>query len=365
MTIPISRVRPRTILSVDFGTLARSNGAYSLPSGLTLTCATINRTAQQSAATILTGFGANAARSRSVDGTAWGLSLESSRRQYVTDTRLDQWGNGLATVTSAVDPTTGSSLCSVNSDGASGFRILGVPLPAGSVVLSAWIKVLAPAPTTIARANSNVAGAIIDRSTVDATWARRDATGTALAQTYNSIIQPRVSAEAGSMLVYGYQIEAAHYPGSVTLTTGAAVTRAADVLSTPGADVAGDGYFDELFTLAPNYADTEFAADHDWTYFGGPRLYLRQSDKKLVLHTGGVDVVSSALTWSRNQAITVRAKHQASGRSLTVSGATTGNGTTTGSADSPFTVPGSVYLLGNASGPQECADLRSITFFLP
>lgn len=363
--------RQSALAALNFTNAARVGGAFTLPTWLAITCATAGRTSQTSASAIATGFGANAARARSADGTTWGLSVEASRKNNNVDTRLDQagvWSRasfGTGTVVAATGPSGASDAYLLTNDGTAGFIVATLTLPTATMVMSVWELVNAPAPgAAVARVNANAGSMLIDRGTVDAAFVRRDISGAVTAGNFNSVLQPRALAAAGSLTLYGYQIETGKYPGSVIPTAGAAVTRAADVLSVASPSViAPGGFFDLTIVVAPNYATAEQAADHDLLFFDtNNRVFIQQSTAKVVLRIGGADVLSSALTWSREQGLTIRAAHKASGRTLTVSGATTGNGTATGGAASAISLPGTAYLLGNASGAEECSDLRSVLF---
>lgn len=97
------------------------------------------------------------------------------------------------------------------------------------------------------------------------------------------------------------------------------------------------------------------------------QIFLRQADAKLCVKIGGsVALASAALTWSREQALTLGV-HLAPGGALTLSvaGATTGNGTTTAAGVAAFTTQATAYLLGTSAGAQECTDLRALGFYAP
>ena len=276
------------------------------------------------------------------------------------------------TVTNATDPSGATSACSMNDTSAAAVSqaVATFTTGAGARTISAWMQILGAATRCDIQSNTGAGDLLIASAGGDAAWIRRSVSGTATAAAHNSVIAPRnvTASETGSVLVYGYQIEGGSYPSSVIVSTsGSATTRAADVLSVPSpSTIAPAGRFDATLTIAPNYATAEQAGDYDLLFFDSSnRLFLRASDNKIVMRIGGADVVSSALTWSREQALTIRAAHCASGRTLTVSGATSGNGTTTAGAASAMTLPGTAYLLGNASGAEECSDLRAITFNVP
>lgn len=202
--------------------------------------------------------------------------------------------------------------------------------------------------------------------TPGATWQRFDYTYTAQGGSVINVAVGRGNTvPAGSCWVWGAQAEQdAKYPSSYLPTTTATKTRDADVLSIPSPSlVAPGGRFDFDLVFAPNYSSSEQGADHNLLYFGAnDRVFLQQSTRKVVLRIGGADVLSNALTWSREQTIRVRARHASSGRYLEISGAASGNGSTNAGAASALTLPGTAYLLGSNTGAEECADLRVVRF---
>lgn len=369
ISIGLRGTRPRILKTANFSADPGGSGAFALPSWLSLSCATVNRTSQTSASTIRTGFGANAARARSMDGALWGLNMESARA--VHGGALAGWStSGTITVTSDVDPSGAATVCAVNDNDAANaaFLVKTLSVVSGNrYVLSAWEKVIGPITSTARLDGNYTAGTVrIDRTQADVAWVRRDVSDVSTVTNCNAVIQPRTTAgDTGSVFVYAYQIELGKYPSSAFIPPSETTTRAADVLSIPSpAGISPNGFLDVDLTWVPHYAHTEQSADHDLLFFdSNNRLFLQQSTAQLVLRIGGADVLSSALTWSRNQAIRVRAQHRSAGRALVVSGATSGNGTAAGSSSSALSLPATAYLLGNASGSQECGDLRSITFF--
>lgn len=368
---------PRILAAGYFQVDPGGAGTYTLPSFLSIASSTTNRTSQISATSIRTGFGANAARARSVDGSTFGLSIENAATNYCKGSNGDfnsNWsvGSGAITISSATDPGGGSSNCSLNdtSNSVASFMLLGgLSIPGNGVyTTSMWIKSLTTGQTSI---NINLTGiASLVHNGIDSNWTKITATNTASSTSGNIVAQPLNSAAlTGIMQSYGLQLEAGKYPTSTLLTNGSTAARNADVLSIPSpTSLFPSGYFDVQFTFAPNYANTEQTSDHSLLWFDSSNsVYLQQSTSKIILKLGGSAIItSSALTWSRNQSITVRVKHTSSGRFITISGATTGNGTTTDtSAVSAVTIPSTVYLLGSSTGAEEASDLRSIYLYSP
>ncbi len=198
------------------------------------------------------------------------------------------------------------------------------------------------------------------------TWKRFDRT-CALTGAGNGHWIQRVSGNHKGLYCY-LQTEGGKYPTSAFPAAAANASRAADVLSVASpSNIAPGGFFDIDLTVAPNYTNAEQAVDHNLIYFdANNRVYVQQSSSKIVLRIGGADVLSSALTWSRETAIRVRAKHTARGRQLVITGATTGNGDTgTQSPSSAISLPATAYLLGISTGAEESSDLRDLFIYRP
>lgn len=360
-----------------------STGLVTMPSWLAMTCATTGRTSQVSASSLITGLGANAARCRSLDGSSKGLSCEAARSNRVRQSNDETVGGGVWT-----SLLLGPTIAQVAASGPGGETISRVTYsaslrddranlfpkssadggtdPAGQYCQSVWHKKNSGSSNKIlATAYYADAGS---QFTPGASWGRFDRTLTDATHAADVWILDLVIPSGDvTDYVYAQAEDGAKYPSSALATTTAAITRAADLLTVAApSNLAPSGYFDLDLTIAPNYANGEMATDHDLVFFdSNDRLFIQQSTLKIVMRIGGVDVVSSALTWSRETAIRVQAKHLSTGRTLIVSGATTGNGTTTDTAVSAVSLPAAAYLMGNASGPQECADLRSIVVGTP
>lgn len=369
---------PQIIAQADFTTRNIASGVYALPAFLTLTNSSTNKTVQNSSTTIVSGLGANSARAFSRNGSTFGLLLEASARNDIKNQDLSNaiWVNTSMTIASATDPSGGSSVCSLtdNSGSVAAFiqwSTFSTPAT-GNKCGSTWRQVVTPiAGTSHSTWNFNLTGFPAFTTTngvADASFVRWDTTGPVSATSGNIAVNARsLASDTGTTLWAFPQFEDGKYPTSVIInTSGSAVTRNADVLSGTASTFCPGGYFYIKKTFAPMYASTEQSNDHDLFFLdSNNRVFLQQSTKKIVLRIGGVDVLSSALTWSRDTAITVRAIHNAIGRTLVVSGATTGNGTTTDTAVSSISLPGTAYIGGNASGPQESLSLQKIIFYKP
>jgi phage tail P2-like protein len=147
---------------------------------------------------------------------------------------------------------------------------------------------------------------------------------------------------------WGYQIENAAFASQLILSAGSATTRAVDDASVASASVPAamrSGSFEIVVT--PRRASTEAADTATETllaYGAGTddRIYISGSNEIVVRQGGANAVTTGALTWSADQAITLT--FDASAGSVTVAGATTGDGTTT---DTSWTMPAGDVQVGN------------------
>lgn len=375
--------------------LTVATALWTLPSWLAIACATTGRTSQIAREAIKTGFGANAARARNV-GEGWGLSAECARRNKLcgnTDTwlgsaTLQAWAVGENTKTTGqADPAGGTgankwACTTVGLDGAAGssftdFASLKTFAAYGSDgVVSMWgrggVK-MTPAQPYGYVCFENDADNLANVPIITENWARYDVYDSRSVGQYvlldfgqfGGAGTGRGQAAGATAYTWGAQLElGVKYPSSYFPVANAAENqlRAADVLSCPSpSTIMPGGYFDLRFVVSPHYASTETLVDHDLLFVdSNNRLFFRQSDRKLVLKVGGNSIASAALTFNRNYALVVRAKSTATAFSLSVAGAISGNGTTTGSVQSAISLPSTVYVLGNASGSQESADLNGL-----
>ena len=361
---------PSIIASANFTALATSGGVFTVPpSWLSISCATTGRTVQTSASTIVSGIGANAWRARNV-GSGLGLSVESAREN--TDpygvTGAASWTLGGATAVNATGPD-GSTNTAATVTWTTGTSVLGYAagLGSGAPYIASFWEIDTGGTRTIGFLDQFTGTPTTVISTA-ITWGRYQLSWGSAAPadlawgTWAGAPNPN-----GQGTVWGAQIETGRYPSSVIPTAGTAASRAADVLSTTSA-IAPSGRLNMTAVVAPNFASGEQGVDSPILWWNSTnQIFLQQSTGKIVIELGGVAaLVSAALTWSREQAITVAAHLAPSGAlSLTVSGATTGNGTTNATGVGTFSTGATSYLLGTSSGAQECADLRSVSFAAP
>lgn len=153
-----------------------------------------------------------------------------------------------------------------------------------------------------------------------------------------------------------FQLEVGAFPSSPIETTTAYVTRGADILTASVSDIPEwmvDGRW--TFDVAPIFSSAEgivHATDQclfAYSDTDSERVFLVVSGGSLYLRvtSGGVTkVTSNALTFSAHQKLTVILDGVAG--SISVSGATTGNGTVTGSAWTRSV--GTTLYVGNRQG---------------
>jgi hypothetical protein len=362
------------LFEYDFRTAARSSNAFALPSGLALTNSSTSKTIQTSASTIVLGFGANAARARSVDGSTWGLALEKAATNWLPHgTMATMSATNISSNTAVVGPSGATEARRiVDTSSSLGFISDASTWNAGSSGIAGCTSIWAANGTVTSGAgtsgalSTNAITALTLGAYPTTTWARRDSTGTLSSSTNSWFVSAVSDAASQATVDIAYaQFEAGKYPTSVIATAGAAATRNADVLTastiwTPG------GFLDATLVVSPWFTNAEMAADADLIFWdSNNRLYVEQSSKKVTLKLGGtIRLQSSALTWSRATSITVSAGLSlTTGVTLTVSGATTGNGSGSDSSyKTAISLPGTANLCGNASGPQESFDLDYVRF---
>lgn len=149
--------------------------------------------------------------------------------------------------------------------------------------------------------------------------------------------------------IWGWQIEEGGFSTQVIRTIGVPLTRAADDAYIPSAIVpqqmkTGRWQVD----IYPRRASTQTADESTETLFAfatgtDDRIYFDTTTNQIRVRQGAVTKVSSnVLTWSANQKLTLTFDAQAG--SITVTGATTGNGTV---IDQTWTMPSNDVQIGN------------------
>jgi hypothetical protein len=167
-----------------------------------------------------------------------------------------------------------------------------------------------------------------------------------------------------SFYTYGAQLEAALYPSSLLPPSG---TRDPDILSGPAATLCPSGFFSWQIQIAPNFASSEQSADVPLLWFdGNDEVFLQQSSGAVVMRLGGDTAVTTGqIVFARERVLTLTFTNTSSGAMIEVQGATSGNGTTTGSSHAVAPLPTSVYILGDDTGAKECIDLQKLTVSAP
>jgi hypothetical protein len=374
-----------------------------LPDWLKFESLTPNRSSQTSDTSLCIGFPENAPRARNVSPGAqpdkWGLSIESERTNEVLHSdswHLDAGPDGWLQAGSGVD----MSLAIDQPDPAGGinaakFQATGVHaggqhsryFNANGRVASTWVRGegLAGVGCKDAMGMTETCYAHFKHANLfpyyvnvkNTVWQRISIVNTqdfASAINFETRDYPVGAGEVvGTTNVYafGAQVEqGATYPSSYIPTGAVKVTRAAETLySDQGDKLLPNGYLNVTMRFAPHFASHEQQAqEYHLLQIGGAaigaknRLYIRQSDHKVVLKLNDLPYESAPVEFSREQELTITVKDLPNvGVQLTIAGATSGNGTTIGAALVQLpNLP--IMILGSDKGAQECADLRYIKF---
>lgn len=125
------------------------------------------------------------------------------------------------------------------------------------------------------------------------------------------------------------------------------------------------GFFTIEVKIKPAFSESSSPGDFDILYFGSNsyKLWFDQvlNNNRFKMNLDAVTLSSNAVTFSSGAEITLRIKLEGLTATLTVSGATTGNGTTTQAISSGIKVPAFIHLLSNPSGQQVEVDLVHIS----
>ncbi len=353
------------------------DGTLILPGWLTITCPTLQRSAQDSASTVVTGFGANTARAFSRDGVSFGLLIEPGATNDISEQNFNGAGAwtdvGTPVLTTATSPDGDVESVELEDDDAGVIEaktraITG--LATGRYTVSAWSQYLGAAGTIGARVPllSGITPTLdVTVNGADADWTYRSDSDTLTVITsplVEFIPRDTAVADVGSARMWGMQGEQRAYPTSFQGADNATFTRAADVLSAASDVIAPAGLFDIVLRYRPHYSETEITSggEHNLIFFdANNRLFFRESSATFVLELDGVELASAAVTFARHDELTITAKHTLLGRTLIVAGATTGNGTTEAAAVDPMTeIPMVAYVLGGPTGAEEGADLTAM-----
>lgn len=381
-----------SVIETWSATAPQNDGSYTLPSWLSLSSPTSNKTSQTSATALATGFGANVARARNIgaDPGGWGLNIESQRTNLVSQS--DSWTagswkptNGMVVTTGQSDPGNGNTATRFESP-ASTAGWYSNYFQANARVASSWARGVSAASPPYAHFRWREYHQ--DILTMD--WARYRLSHRTVdginsdplnLETRNVPLGANAIIQATTTDVYGAQLENALYPSSYIPTGSTSRTRFPDTLSASNGNlIAQAGYFDGELVFAPRYAsnDVDGAKHHDLLYFDAAnRLFFRfTSDSQtpnnvdlttaqLCLSVASDELCTPTIGWSGEAELTIRATNTMQGRTLSISGIDANSSQVTDSTVNPVSAGNDVYLLGDQSGAQECGDLRSITFRVP
>lgn len=349
-------------------------GEITLASFMTLTCPTANRSSRDGVALVNIGLGANAARAYSADGVTRGLLLEPAAVNNVTVQDLSEYSVVNApTISTFTTPAGTIENCQVEDDDAINTEFINgtiaTPSDSTTFTLSAWQWVVALSGSTsliLHDPNSGPNNPRIQSGSLDTGWTYRDATGatgTGITSALLGIFPGSTTdTNTGIMRAWGMMLEESDYPTSFMGSDNVTFARGADVLRVPPAAMAPGGFYDITTRFRTHFVENETDNDVDVIFFDPNNFVrLRTSDKRMVMSVNSEIIEIDPLTFSRHQELIVRAQHTLTGRRLTVSGATGGNGTVSGIAKPSMLLSLDAYLLGNASGASEGVDLRFIS----
>lgn len=354
---------------------------YELPDWLKIECSTDNRTSQWGPSQIQRPFGPNAARPRNI-GNGWGLSVENRRKNRLLES--DSWNGAswtmpaapispMASISGQPDPAGGKAATRFQSSGSQ--RSVQATVPNGYP--SAWLKGGGTPPYAYFAVDNGMGAwryAIVDNADVWQRYEANVASGAFFLDTAGSQGVPAITTPT-VIHAYGAQHEtdagngAVYYPSSYIPTTTSEANRNADVLTSGWAGtLMPSGYFHVVMKIAPNYASDEAkVGHHDVLYvnatnnvtfeFGAGTMVLESAGNKLFGPTTG------KISWEREDELTVEIKATPLGRSLSLSGATSGNFAVSDELDLPWPMDSTLYFLGATAGAQECVDLRSVAFY--
>lgn len=356
----------------DARTGQRSGGVYvSPPSWLSISCATAGRSSRQGPSSIASGLGSNAFRAWSVDGSTYGLLVERSATNLLSQDNPISWAASNVSLLAVTGPDGSNSACRI-SDVSPQTGYVYVHWSGATIgqpyTTSAWVAngSRTSGVSTQATIASNATNNTVSPAYPFSSWSRVDSQSNAFQASTNAAIIPFFSAatDTGSFEISNVQFESGKYPTSEIRSNGTPGTRDADILSVPGSLFTTRGAFRGRIIVAPLYGSSEQGNDHDlWYASPTARIYIQQSSGKVRFRVGGTTIESAALAWGRGDSLSVEfASSPKLGMRLSVNG----GATVVGSYQGPIATPSAVYLLGDGTGTgQECAALRSITAFRP
>lgn len=308
------------------------------------------------------------------DGLGAGLLMERAATNYILRSReLDHaaWTVGGATITpdqnGGPDASGTSDRDQIASTAFGPYQV--TPGPAGQVVCSAWVRRVSGTGTNqlYLVGTGGTVGIRAAPLSITTTYVRNEAGGVATTNSGMLVADGRDLAGAGVPGGGGahaednyadlVQLEAGYYPTSAIRTTSASVARPADTLSYASGNYPS-GFLTNgvVIVLAPDASDAEITtAQQDWRLVQvGTNDYVRirrvvgvPDVCKAELVCGASVVAALTITFSRAQSLTITAKPSAG--SITVSGATSGNGTNTGTG-AAWASSSTLYVGGDNTG---------------
>jgi hypothetical protein len=381
--------------------------AYKLPEWLKFESPTAGRSTQISDDSLCVGFNANEARARNIFPKGmekWGLSIESSRTNSVLQS--DSWNimvNAFGWFSSKADPSMDLKL-TTNQAGpnvsgpANASMFSSTMFPPASGQHSIYFLVDARVVSTWVRGEGGASAGCINPQDMTQELCYAHFKHKNVSERYVnvksnkwhrvSITNPQSESDAlvletrdepagsgsivppVSVVAYGAQAEQAAYPSSYISTGDTTITRAAEKLySNDREKLLPNGYFKLTMKIAPNFAMVEAVDEMSVSEYHllfletKNRLFLDRDDRKLYLEIEGGQVASDALSFSREQELTITVENQQGmPMTLTVAGAKEGNGTFIGGPAKAVATSKTVYILGTDTGAEECSDLRFIQF---
>jgi hypothetical protein len=369
MLIPAYSIRHRSVATpfLDMstgGTFARALAAFYFTQAPT-----------DGSSSFLTAASTGVRRSADTRGDGIGASLlmEKAATNEILNSRdlsaaSYTAGSGVGTTAAYANGPDGSASGSRSNIASTGFSRYAALTGTANRIFSLWVRNTTTGFHRAAIGTAVSAGAVFfDETAITTTYKRKSAVYTAggspvcLSGDGRSYVSVGgAGASAIDCISDLHQAETGYYPTSPIVTTSASVTRPADTLSyASGAYPVGFLTDGVVITFAPDASSAEIvSANEDWRLVEngaftvsvtGDLVRIRKNGAgcDIDLVCAGVVVATQTVTFSRGQALTITAKPTAG--SLTVAGATTGNGTATGTGLG-WLAAQTLYIGGDAAG---------------